>query len=89
MCNESETHLVMLLNQLCSRLQENPALLEVFFKPPDKAGKSNNISKSSSSKSDQFIIFSILLRFLHTEGVVGSQVFVYNFCLHKKLVKLN
>ena len=69
MCNESETHLVMLLNQLCSRLQENPALLEVFFKPPG----SNVSSRFSSSKPDQFIIFSILLRFLHTEGVVGGQ----------------
>ena len=67
MCNESETHLVMLLNQLCSRLQDNPALLEVFFKPPDDG------NVSSSSATDQFIIFSILLRFLHTEGVVGGQ----------------
>jgi len=70
MCNESETHLVMLLNQLCSRLQENPALLEVFFKPP---GSNVSSRSSSSSKPDQFIIFSILLRFLHTEGVVGGQ----------------
>ena len=70
MCNESETHLVMLLNQLCSRLQENPALLEVFFKPP---GSNVTSRSSSSSKPDQFIIFSILLRFLHTEGVVGGQ----------------
>lgn len=54
MCNDSETHLVMLLNQLCSRLQDNPALLEVFFKPDDNENK--------------FIIFSILLRFLHFEG---------------------
>ena len=59
MCNDSETHLVMLLNQLCSRLQDNPALLEVFFKPDDNENK--------------FIIFSILLRFLHFEGTVGSQ----------------
>ena len=70
MCNESETHLVMLLNQLCSRLQENPALLEVFFKPP---GSNVSSRSSSSSKPDQFIIFSILLRFLHTEGEVGGQ----------------
>ena len=51
----------MFLKQLCSRLQDNPALLEVFFKSED------------DSSVEKFVIFSILLRFLHTEGTVGSQ----------------
>ena len=57
LCNESEDHLVMLLNQLCSRLRDSMELIEVFF----------------NAKEDKFIIFSILLRFLHVDGHVGSQ----------------
>lgn len=58
MCNESQDHLVMLLNQLCSRLRDNLELIEVFFKPEE---------------SDKFVIFSILLKFLHSDGQVGNQ----------------
>jgi len=57
LCNESEDHLVMLLNQLCSRLRDSMELIEVFF----------------NVKEDKFVIFSILLRFLHSDGHVGSQ----------------
>ena len=82
MCNDSETHLVMLLNQLCSRLQDNPALLEVFFKPDDNENK--------------FIIFSILLRFLHFEGkgklfskIKISMVILTTFEFSRQKVNLN
>ena len=59
--SQTETHLVSLLNQLCSRLmeKENAQLLEVFF-------------NASSESEDQFPIFSILLGFLHRGGVVGQ-----------------
>jgi hypothetical protein len=62
MCNETKLHLVMLLNQLCSRLQDNAELLEIFFK-----------KTAEDTNNEQFVIFSILLRFLHSEGVVGSR----------------
>merc|ERR1719412_2340391 len=54
MCNESQDHLVMLLNQLCSRLRDSVELIEIFFKPED-------------DRDDKFVIFSILLRFLHSD----------------------
>lgn len=60
MCNESQDHLVMLLNQLCSRLRDNVELIDIFF-------------KHDNSVQDKFLIFTILLRFLHTDGHVGSQ----------------
>ena len=58
MCNESQDHLVMLLNQLCSRLRDSMELIEIFF---------------NQKHDDKFVIFSILLRFLHSDGVVGCQ----------------
>jgi len=57
LCNESQDHLVMLLNQLCSRLRDSMEMIEVFF----------------NVKEDKFVIFSILMRFLHSDGHVGSQ----------------
>ena len=62
MCNESQDHLVMLLNQLCSRLRDNIELVEIFFRSSDK-----------SQKGEKFVIFTILLRFLHSDGHVGSR----------------
>ena len=70
MSNETEIHLVMLLNQLCSRLQDNSDLLEVFFKPSKECSKDGDSHEHSQS---QFVIFSILVRFLHSEGNVGSR----------------
>lgn len=61
---ETDSHLVMLLNQLCSRLmdKDNVHLLDVFF----NAGKEED-------EEDHFLIFSILVRFLHSQGQVGGQ----------------
>ena len=61
---QTETHLVLLLNQLCSRLmeRENSHLLEVFF----------NASAGSHDDEDQFPMFTILVGFLHTSGTVGQ-----------------
>ena len=60
--SQTETHLVLLLNQLCSRLmeKENAQLLEVFF-------------NAGSTDEDQFPIFTILVGFLHSSGSVGQQ----------------
>ena len=63
MCNESQDHLVMLLNQLCSRLRDNIELVEIFFRSSD-----NNLKGK-----EKFVIFTILLRFLHSDGHVGSR----------------
>ena len=60
MCNDSQDHLVMLLNQLCSRLRDNIELVEIFFKEEDTAPQ-------------KFVIFTILLRFLHSDGHVGTR----------------
>ena len=49
----------MLLNQLCSRLRDNVELIEVFYR--------------HDLDQEKFVIFSILLQFLHTDGDVGSQ----------------
>ena len=52
----------MLLNQLCSRLRDNMELIEIFFK-----------SDTNEKCSDKFVIFTILLRFLHSDGHVGNR----------------
>lgn len=59
---ETETHLMLLLNQLCSRLmdRDNVRLLDVFF------------NASSSLSSSRFPIFSILVNFLHSGGPMGQ-----------------
>ena len=56
----------MVLNLLCSRLMEkdNSHLLEVFFNV-------QNI-QNGEKNSPKFLIFSILVEFLHRDGLVGQ-----------------
>ena len=54
----------MVLNLLCSRLMEkdNANLLQVFF---------NVDSDTNGGSGSRFLIFSILVDFLHRDGIVG------------------
>ncbi|XP_030047506.1 FHF complex subunit HOOK-interacting protein 1A [Microcaecilia unicolor] len=56
-----ETCLVVLLNQLCSILATDPSILELFFHASEDQGAAN------------FLIFSLLIPFIHREGTVGQQ----------------
>lgn len=56
-----ETELVLLLNQLCCVLAKDPSVLELFFHTSEDQGAAN------------FLIFSLLIPFIHREGLVGQQ----------------
>ncbi|KAJ8000652.1 hypothetical protein DPEC_G00182590 [Dallia pectoralis] len=56
-----ETELVLLLNQLCCVLAKDPSVLELFFHTSEDQGAAN------------FLIFSLLIPFIHREGQVGQQ----------------
>ncbi|KAJ8271846.1 hypothetical protein COCON_G00107050 [Conger conger] len=56
-----ETELVLLLNLLCSILAKDPSILELFFHTSEDQGAAN------------FLIFSLLIPFIHREGQVGQQ----------------
>lgn len=56
-----EAELVLLLNQLCSVLTKDPSVLELFFHTSEDQGAAN------------FLIFSLLIPFIHREGSVGQQ----------------
>ncbi|XP_063806868.1 FHF complex subunit HOOK-interacting protein 1B [Pseudophryne corroboree] len=57
-----ENNLVLLLNQLCVSLAREPSTLELFFQ--DSAGKDGPAN---------LLIFSLLVPFIHHEGVIGQQ----------------
>lgn len=72
---ETELHLVMVLNLLCSRLMEkdNRHLLQVFFNVGHQIdGTSDDVPNGENSVSPKFLIFSILVEFLHRDGLVGQ-----------------
>ncbi|CAM5140544.1 unnamed protein product [Natator depressus] len=56
-----ELELVILLNQLCSILAKDPSILELFFHTSEDQGAAN------------FLIFSLLIPFIHREGTIGQQ----------------
>ncbi|XP_041838464.1 protein FAM160A1 isoform X2 [Melanotaenia boesemani] len=56
-----EAELVLLLNQLCYILAKDPSILELFFHTSEDQGATN------------FLIFSLLIPFIHREGRVGLQ----------------
>ncbi|NWV00527.1 F16A1 protein, partial [Upupa epops] len=56
-----EMELVILLNQLCSIIAKDPSILELFFHTSEDQGAAN------------FLIFSLLIPFIHREGTVGQQ----------------
>lgn len=55
-----ENSLVLLLSQLCASAAQEPAVLELFFHSPADQGPAN-------------LIFSLLIPFIHHEGVLGQQ----------------
>ncbi|KAL2098192.1 hypothetical protein ACEWY4_007399 [Coilia grayii] len=56
-----EAELVLLLHQLCCVLAKDPSVLELFFHTSEDQGAAN------------FLIFSLLIPFIHREGAVGQQ----------------
>lgn len=58
---ELERRLVILLNQLCVSLLQNMELLGLFFTP------------STDRAPAKFMIFSLLIPFIHKEGAIGQQ----------------
>ncbi|XP_055944834.1 FHF complex subunit HOOK-interacting protein 1B-like isoform X2 [Argiope bruennichi] len=58
---EVEKRLIILLNTLCVCLTQFPDLLQVFF------------GASSDHGSTRFLIFSLLIPFVHREGAIGQQ----------------
>lgn len=56
-----ESSLVLLLNQLCVSVARDPPLLELFFHSPSEQGPPH------------LLLFSLLIPFIHHEGVVGQQ----------------
>ncbi|KAM9314078.1 FHF complex subunit HOOK-interacting protein 1A isoform 2-T2 [Pholidichthys leucotaenia] len=56
-----EAELVLLLSQLCFVLVKDPSILELFFHTSEDQGATN------------FLIFSLLIPFIHREGTVGQQ----------------
>ncbi|XP_041958488.1 protein FAM160A1 isoform X1 [Alosa sapidissima] len=56
-----EAELVLLLHQLCCVLAKDPSVLELFFHTSEDQGAAN------------FLIFSLLIPFIHQEGAVGQQ----------------
>ena len=100
--HDTESHLVLLLNQLCRRLMKNLDLLDFFFHANVQSNKNNNnhnkpfesgtkVPSSGGDKEKQgeneereeadeegeedskFLIFSILVNYLHRDGKVGQQ----------------
>ncbi|TKS68388.1 Protein FAM160A1 [Collichthys lucidus] len=59
--SQVEAELVLLLNQLCCVLAKDPSILELFFHTSEDQGATN------------FLIFSLLIPFIHREGTVGQQ----------------
>ncbi|KAL5290523.1 FAM160A1 family protein [Megaselia abdita] len=60
-----EKRLVILLNQLCVVLMQNVHLLDLFFFSANQQGGQHN--------NTNFIIFSLLIPYVHREGSLGHQ----------------
>uniref|UniRef100_A0A182WEG0 FHF complex subunit HOOK-interacting protein C-terminal domain-containing protein n=1 Tax=Anopheles minimus TaxID=112268 RepID=A0A182WEG0_9DIPT len=65
-----EKRLVILLNQLCVVLMQNVHLLDLFFFSTTQTQQSNH---SSNGGHTNFIIFSLLIPYVHREGSLGHQ----------------
>ncbi|KAI1301159.1 putative FHIP family protein [Halotydeus destructor] len=85
---EVEKRLVILLNSLCAALSQNPELLELFFMPKKQGSSylSPTLDPTSHSSPQlraklasmdkpeaRFLIFSLLIPFVHREGPIGQQ----------------
>uniref|UniRef100_A0A182MXU7 FHF complex subunit HOOK-interacting protein C-terminal domain-containing protein n=1 Tax=Anopheles dirus TaxID=7168 RepID=A0A182MXU7_9DIPT len=65
-----EKRLVILLNQLCVVLMQNVHLLDLFFFSTTQTQQTHH---SSSGGHTNFIIFSLLIPYVHREGSLGHQ----------------
>ncbi|XP_037937042.1 UPF0518 protein CG3558 isoform X2 [Teleopsis dalmanni] len=66
-----EKRLVILLNQLCVLLMQNVHLLDLFFF--SAAQEQHKKTDTPHSSSTNFIIFSLLIPYVHREGSLGHQ----------------
>lgn len=66
-----QASLVLLLSQLCVCVAREPGLLERFFYRPPGPGPGSG-ADSSSGPAD-LLLFSLLVPFVHHEGVTGQQ----------------
>ncbi|XP_067943846.1 FHF complex subunit HOOK-interacting protein 1B-like isoform X2 [Watersipora subatra] len=58
---EIENHVILLLHQLCVCISRNPQYLELFFNVSYLSGQNN------------FLIFCLLIPYIHREGSLGQQ----------------
>uniref|UniRef100_A0A182VCD7 FHF complex subunit HOOK-interacting protein C-terminal domain-containing protein n=1 Tax=Anopheles merus TaxID=30066 RepID=A0A182VCD7_ANOME len=65
-----EKRLVILLNQLCVVLMQNVHLLDLFFFSTTQTQQSHHASNGGHTN---FIIFSLLIPYVHREGSLGHQ----------------
>ncbi|XP_011177239.2 FHIP family protein GJ17503 isoform X4 [Zeugodacus cucurbitae] len=74
-----EKRLVILLNQLCVVLMQNVHLLDLFFFSAEQEQHKQTTSgeelqrTNRSSSGTNFIIFSLLIPYVHREGSIGHQ----------------
>ncbi|XP_049545557.1 FHIP family protein AGAP011705 isoform X2 [Anopheles darlingi] len=71
-----EKRLVILLNQLCVVLMQNVHLLDLFFFSTSQTQAANSGLKQQQTANDchtNFIIFSLLIPYVHREGSLGHQ----------------
>ncbi|KMY87792.1 FHIP family protein CG3558 isoform X2 [Drosophila simulans] len=72
-----EKRLVILLNQLCVVLMQNVHLLDLFFFSAQTQVQeqilNGNVAPPKSGTTTNFIIFSLLIPYVHREGSLGHQ----------------
>jgi len=67
-----EDQLALVLHQLCVGVSQYPAALELLF--DTVAGDvSRNEDPSSCNNSNQFLVFSLLVPYVHREGLIAQQ----------------
>jgi len=72
-----DSHLIAVLHQLCVGITQFPAVLDLLF-GGDMMGQTENENGSTSSdveksSSNQFLVFSLLVPFVHREGHAAQQ----------------
>ena len=65
-----EDQLALVLHQLCVGVSRFPAALELLF---DTFSSSTKSDTSGSTKSSQFLVFSLLIPYVHREGLIAQQ----------------
>lgn len=85
---QMEGQLVQVLHQLCIAVTKNPSILELLFtdtpgrppplslsasNPPLSVSAGQSDASPAESLSNQFVMFSLLVPFVHRDGVVAQQ----------------